>query len=129
IAVMSATRTVDMMVPAVEAMSHRMDPAFELELQGLIVLQMHPQGSMLHSVFRTAGVLDLEFTGRQQHRFAAAPVDLLLEEAVRCQLPGLRWVNVAGRALKGQAGKRGGPVVIADDQSDGHGRTDLEQHG
>ena len=106
VGVVGAAGRVDVVVAAVPAVIHRVDPAFELDGE----LRVPFSGTVIcladELVFRPPAIIHGQFARRQQHRAAVGPVDLLLEEEIRGQPLGLRRIDVAGLVLEGEAADR-----------------------
>src|SRR5262249_25949572 len=138
IGVMRATGRVDVVIAAVPAEVHRVDPALEPDLDFEAALFRYPDVPFLQLVLRPAAVNHGHLAGRQEHRLAAVPVHLILEEEVRGQALALRRENAhdlvlavfAGPDLLLEGEAAGGrlAVNIEDRHLDGNGGANVEEH-
>ena len=79
---MGAAGGVDVMVAAVEAVGHGVDPAFQLHLDFARPLLRNGDLLLLHVIFRAAAVDHGQLAWRQKHGAAVVAIDLVLEEEV-----------------------------------------------
>src|SRR5262245_65869548 len=110
------------MVAAIEAVLRGLDPSFEADVERPIVPGANLDGLSSDSVLRSAGRFDLELARWQQHHFAVAAVNLLLEKEVGRQSPRLRRVNVPRLVAKGEPGVGRAAIVVLDRPFDGDRR-------
>src|SRR5262245_50861661 len=100
---------VDVVIPAVEAVINRVDPALELHREWHRAVGARRDADLLLKllVLRPAAVGHDEVARREEHRATIGPVDLLLEEKVWRQPLRLRGIDSIAGILERESPDRG----------------------
>src|SRR5688572_10209893 len=128
VGVMSAAGGVDVMIARPPARLGRIDPALKVDLHRLWALADGDLASCDH-IFRPAGHLHVEFTGRQGHLLAVVAIDLRMEKEIGREPLGLRWINPSLLVANGQGGRRGLAILIENVECHRRRWDALEENG
>src|SRR5206468_1037837 len=123
--VMGATRSVDVMVAAVESVVHRMNPPLELHFEFRHSARWNRNVASKLPIFRTAIVLHREAAWRQHNSVTIAPINLRLKIKIRGEPLGLRREHMTSLVAKNQPRRSGLPVVVPNMEPHLDGRSNV----